>query len=111
MIEPRNLDALLHPQFDAKALAEAVPIGSAIGASPGSACGKIVFSAEDAMAWNAKGEKVILVRLETSPEDIEGMKASQGYTYRKRRKNFSCSCCCAWNGYMLCIRMRRYSNG
>ena len=69
MIEPRNLDALLHPQFDAKALAEAVPIGSAIGASPGSACGKIVFSAEDAMAWNAKGEKVILVRLETSPED------------------------------------------
>ena len=78
MIEPRNLDALLHPQFDAKALAEAVPIGSAIGASPGSACGKIVFSAEDAMAWNAKGEKVILVRLETSPEDIEGMKASQG---------------------------------
>ena len=66
MIEPRNLDALLHPQFDAKALAEAVPIGSAIGASPGSACGKIVFSAEDAMAWNAKGEKVILVRLETS---------------------------------------------
>ena len=78
MIEPRNLDALLHPQFDAKALAEAVPIGSAIGASPGSACGKIVFSAEDAMAWNARGEKVILVRLETSPEDIEGMKASQG---------------------------------
>ena len=78
MIEPRNLDALLHPQFDAKALAEAVPIGSAIGSSPGSACGKIVFSAEDAMAWNAKGEKVILVRLETSPEDIEGMKASQG---------------------------------
>ena len=78
MIEPRNLDALLHPQFDAKALSEAVPIGSAIGASPGSACGKIVFSAEDAMAWNARGEKVILVRLETSPEDIEGMKASQG---------------------------------
>ncbi len=78
MIEPRNLDALLHPQFDAKALAEAVPIGSAIGASPGSACGRIVFSAEDAMAWNARGEKVILVRLETSPEDIEGMKASQG---------------------------------
>ncbi len=78
MIEPRNLDALLHPTFDAAALAAAEPIGSAIGASPGSACGKVVFSAEDAMAWNSRGEKVILVRLETSPEDIEGMKASQG---------------------------------
>ena len=78
MIEPRNLDALLHPQFDVEALKKAEPIGSAIGASPGSACGKIVFTAEDAMTWNANGEKVILVRLETSPEDIEGMKASQG---------------------------------
>ena len=78
MIEPRNLDALLHPQFDAKALANAEAIGSAIGASPGSACGKVVFTAEDAVAWKERGEKVILVRLETSPEDIEGMKASQG---------------------------------
>jgi pyruvate,orthophosphate dikinase len=78
MIEPRNLDALLHPQFDAEALKKAEAIGSAIGASPGSACGQIVFSAEDAMKWNAEGKKVILVRLETSPEDIEGMKASQG---------------------------------
>ena len=78
MIEPRNLDALLHPTFDADALAAAEPIGSAIGASPGSACGKVVFTAEDAMEWNSRGEKVILVRLETSPEDIEGMKASQG---------------------------------
>ena len=78
MIDPRNLDALLHPQFDADALKKAKPVGSAIGASPGSACGKIVFSAEDAVKWNAAGEKVILVRLETSPEDIEGMKASQG---------------------------------
>ncbi|MBE5937151.1 MAG: pyruvate, phosphate dikinase [Lachnospiraceae bacterium] len=78
MIEPRNLDALLHPQFDAKALEKAEAIGSAIGASPGSACGKVVFTAEDAVAWKERGEKVILVRLETSPEDIEGMKASQG---------------------------------
>ena len=78
MIEPRNLDALLHPQFDPEVLAKSEPIGSAIGASPGSAAGKIVFSAEDAMSWNKRGEKVVLVRLETSPEDIEGMKASQG---------------------------------
>jgi len=78
MIEPRNLGALLHPQFDAKALEKAEAIGSAIGASPGSACGKVVFTAEDAVAWKERGEKVILVRLETSPEDIEGMKASQG---------------------------------
>ena len=78
MIDPRNLDSLLHPQFDAKALKAAAPIGKALPASPGAACGKIVFSAEDAKAWGAKGEKVLLVRLETSPEDIEGMKAAQG---------------------------------
>ncbi|MFR7818903.1 pyruvate, phosphate dikinase, partial [Candidatus Pseudoruminococcus sp.] len=78
MIDPRNLDTLLHPQFDAKALKAATPIGKGLGASPGAACGKIVFTAEDAEAWNAKGEKVVLVRLETSPEDITGMKASQG---------------------------------
>ncbi len=78
MIDPRNLDTLLHPQFDAKALKAATPMGRGLGASPGAACGKIVFTAEDAEAWNAKGEKVILVRLETSPEDITGMKASQG---------------------------------
>ena len=78
MIDPRNLDTLLHPQFDAAALKSAVPISRALGASPGAACGKIVFSADDAKAWAAKGEKVILVRLETSPEDIEGMKAAQG---------------------------------
>ena len=77
MIEPRNLDTLLHPQFDAAALKAAVPAGKALGASPGAACGKIVFSAEDAKEWAAKGEKVVLVRLETSPEDIEGMKAAQ----------------------------------
>ena len=78
MIDPRNLDTLLHPQFDAKALKAASPIGRGLGASPGAACGKIVFTAEDAEAWKARGEKVVLVRLETSPEDITGMKASQG---------------------------------
>ena len=78
MIDPRNLDTLLHPQFDAKALKAATPAGRGLGASPGAACGKVVFTAEDAEAWNNRGEKVILVRLETSPEDITGMKASQG---------------------------------
>ncbi len=78
MIDPRNLDTLLHPQFDAKALKAATPMGKGLGASPGAACGKVVFTAEDAEAWNNRGEKVILVRLETSPEDITGMKASQG---------------------------------
>ena len=78
MIDPRNLDTLLHPQFDAKALKAATPVGKGLGASPGAACGKIVFTAEDAEAWKARGEKVVLVRLETSPEDITGMKASQG---------------------------------
>ena len=78
MIDPRNLDTLLHPQFDPKALKAAEPVAKALAASPGAACGKIVFTAEDAKEWNAKGEKVVLVRLETSPEDIEGMKASQG---------------------------------
>ena len=78
MIEPRNLDTLLHPQFDAQALKETKPIARALGASPGAACGKIVFSAEDAKEWDSRGEKVVLVRLETSPEDIEGMKSAQG---------------------------------
>ena len=78
MIDPRNLDTLLHPQFDAKALKAATPMGKGLGASPGAACGKVVFTAEDAVAWNERGEKVVLVRLETSPEDITGMKAAQG---------------------------------
>lgn len=78
MIDPRNLDTLLHPQFDAAALKAATPMGKGLGASPGAACGKIVFTAEDAEIWAAKGEKVVLVRLETSPEDITGMKVSQG---------------------------------
>ena len=78
MIDPRNLDTLLHPQFDAKALKAATPIGKGLGASPGAACGQIVFTADDAAAWKAQGKKVVLVRLETSPEDITGMKASQG---------------------------------
>ncbi|MBQ2903200.1 MAG: pyruvate, phosphate dikinase [Clostridia bacterium] len=78
MIDPRNLDTLLHPQFDAKILKAAVPAGKGLGASPGAACGKVVFTAEDAVEWNERGEKVVLVRLETSPEDITGMKAAQG---------------------------------
>ncbi len=78
MIDPRNLDTLLHPQFDTKALKASIPVAKALGASPGAACGKIVFSAEDAKEWAARGEKVVLVRLETSPEDIEGMKSAQG---------------------------------
>ena len=78
MIDPRNLDTLLHPQFDTAALKKAVPAGKGLGASPGAACGKIVFNADDAVAWNERGEKVVLVRLETSPEDITGMKAAQG---------------------------------
>ena len=78
MIDPRNLDTLLHPQFDAAALKAATPMGKALGASPGAACGKIVFTAEDAKAWAERGEKVVLVRLETSPEDIEGMTSAQG---------------------------------
>ena len=78
MIDPRNLDTLLHPQFDAKALKAAAPVGKGLGASPGAACGKIVFTADDAVAWAERGEKVVLVRLETSPEDITGMKSAQG---------------------------------
>ena len=78
MIDPRNLDTLLHPQFDSAALKQATPMGKGLGASPGAACGKVVFTAADAEEWNARGEKVVLVRLETSPEDITGMKASQG---------------------------------
>ena len=78
MIDPRNLDTLLHPQFDAKALKAATPVGKGLGASPGAACGQIVFSADDAEVWHNAGKKVVLVRLETSPEDITGMKASQG---------------------------------
>ena len=78
MIDPRNLDTLLHPQFDTDELKKSKPVGKGLGASPGAACGKIVFTAEDAVVWNERGEKVVLVRLETSPEDITGMKASQG---------------------------------
>ena len=78
MIDPRNLDTLLHPQFDQKALKAATPMGKGLGASPGAACGKIVFTADDAVAWAERGEKVVLVRLETSPEDITGMKSAQG---------------------------------
>ena len=78
MIDPRNLDTLLHPQFDTDAIKKATPIAKALAAAPGAACGKVVFTADDAKEWADRGEKVVLVRLETSPEDIEGMKAAQG---------------------------------
>ena len=78
MIDPRNLDTLLHPQFDPAYLVQATPIAHGLPASPGAACGQVVFTAEDATRWKAKGKKVVLVRLETSPEDIEGMKSAQG---------------------------------
>ena len=78
MIDPRNLDTLLHPQFDRAAIVRATPVAKALAASPGAACGQIVFSAEDAKSWHSMGKKVVLVRLETSPEDIEGMKAAEG---------------------------------
>ena len=105
MIDPRNLDTLLHPQFDAAALKAATPMGKALGASPGAACGKIVFTAEDAKAWAERGEKVVLVRLETSPEDIEGMKSCSGYPDSSWWYDISRSRSCSWYGYMLCIRM------
>ena len=108
MIDPRNLDTLLHPQFEDKALKAAKPIGKGLGASPGAACGQIVFSAEDAEVWAAKKKKVILVRLETSPEDITGMKVAQGIL--TVRDDFTRSSCCSWYGIMLCIRMWRYQN-
>ena len=111
MIDPRNLDTLLHPQFDAKALKAATPMGKGLGASPGAACGKIVFTAEDAEEWAAKGEKVVLVRLETSPEDITGMKAIPGYLNRSWWYDLPCSSSCPWYGYLLCIRLRRHRNG
>ena len=110
MIDPRNLDTLLHPQFDPAALKAAAPVGKALPASPGAACGKIVYSAEDAKEWAARGEKVVLVRLETSPEDIEGMKAAQGIltvrggmTSRRR--------CGPRHGQVLRLRLRRHRHG
>ena len=89
MIDPRNLDTLLHPQFDPAGPEGPEPVGKALPASPGAACGKIVFTAEDAKEWAARGEKVVLVRLETSPEDIEGMKAAPGHPDRPRRHDLS----------------------
>ena len=95
----------LHPQFDAAALKAATPMGKALGASPGAACGKIVFTAEDAKAWAERGEKVVLVRLETSPEDIEGMKSCSGYPDSSWWYDISRSSSCSWYGYLLCIRL------
>ena len=107
MIDPRNLDTLLHPQFDAAALKAATPMGKGLGASPGAACGKIVFTAEDAVEWAARGEKVVL--------DFTGRhhryEVFTGYPDSTRRYDISRSCCCARNGDMLCIRMRRHRYG
>ena len=98
MIDPRNLDTLLHPQFDAKALKAATPIGKGLGASPGAACGKIVFTAEDAVEWADRGEKVVLVRLETSPEDIDRYEGCSGYPDSSWRYDITRSRCCSWYG-------------
>ena len=111
MIDPRNLDTLLHPQFDAAALKAATPVAKALGASPGAACGKIVFTAEDAETWNARGEKVVLVRLETSPEDITGMKASQGIFNSSWWYDITCCSSSPWYGYVLCIWLWRHRYG
>ena len=111
MIDPRNLDSLLHPTFDQKALKAATPIAKALGAAPGAACGKIVFpAADDAVEWAARGEKVVLVRLETSPEDITGMEGFPGYLNRSWwRWTLPRSSCCAWHGRLLCSRLQATS--
>ena len=100
-----TLTHFLHPQFDEKALKSATPIGRGLAASPGAACGKIVFTARDAKEWNERGEKVILVRLETSPEDIEGMKAAQGILTVRGGMTRPCGCCCPRHGNLLRLRM------
>ena len=108
MIDPKQLDALLHPQFDTAALKAAKPIGSALPASPGAATGQVVFTAEDATYWTVnKGAKVILVRLETSPEDIEGHELRPGHPDGPRRDDLPCGGSGPGNGYLLCIRLRR----
>ena len=106
MIDPRNLDTLLHPQFDAKALKAATPMGKGLGASPGAACGKIVFTADDAVEWAERGEKVVLVRLETSPEDITGMKSAQGILTVRGGMTSHAAVVARGMGDVLCIRMR-----
>ena len=111
MIDPRNLDTLLHPQFDAKALKAATPLGKGLGASPGAACGKVVFTAEDAEEWGARGEKVVLVRLETSPEDIDRYEGCSGYPDCPRWYDQPRCSCCPRYGYLLCIRLWRYQHG
>ena len=110
MIDPKQLDALLHPQFEAAALKNAKPIASALPASPGAACGKIVFTAEDAVEWGKRGEKVVLVRLETSPEDIEGMHYAQGILTVRGGYDLPRGGCGARYGHLLRIRLRRHSH-
>ncbi len=111
MIDPKQLDALLHPQFEAAALKKAQPIASALPASPGAACGKIVFTAEDAVAWGKRGEKVVLVRLETSPEDIEGMQYHRGILTVRGGMTSHAAVVARGMGRLLCFRLRRYPYG
>jgi len=105
--EPAKLDELLHPVFEKKAKQTAKVISKGLPASPGAATGRAVFSANVAEEWAARGEKVILVRRETSPEDLKGMYAAEGTPYRTWWYDFSRSCCCSWYGYMLCCWLRR----
>ena len=111
MIDPKSLDALLHPTFDPAALKKAKVIGTGLAASPGAACGKIVFTAETATEWAKSGKKVVLVRLETSPEDIEGMHYAAGHSDRPRRHDLPRGCCRARHGHLLRLRLRRHQDG
>lgn len=108
MVEPQQLDSLLHPMFDAAQLKAATPITTALPASPGAATGTVVFSAEEAIEEAAKGKQVILVRLETSPEDIQGHGSRTGHSDSPGRHDQPRSCCSPWHGYLLCIRCRRH---
>ena len=109
-IDAKSLDQLLHPTFDVKSLKEAKSIGEGLPASPGAAAGKVVFTAEEAkmLGKGGKGERVVLVRLETTPEDIEGMVAAQGILTVRGGMNISCCCCCSWYGNLLCSWMWSY---
>ena len=111
MIEPQNAGLPAASAVRRCRAEESNSVARALAASPGAACGKIVFTAEDAKEWAAKGEKVVLVRLETSPEDIEGMDACSGHPDRSRRYDLSRGCCCPRHGYLLCIRLLRYQHG
>ena len=107
-VEPKQLDSLLHPQFDGNVVKSAKVIGKGLAASPGAACGKVVFSAEDAKEWHDRGEKVVLVRLETSPEDIEGMVVAEGILTVRGGMTSHAAVVAPRHGHLLCFRLRRY---